>query len=71
MLILLFGAICALVYTAAFKGEDVVSSSYSQRLFMESTPFLFLAESFIQIICGPGLFADLYSIYVQNVDVNC
>ena len=41
MLILFFGTVCVPVFIAAFmRREDFLSSSYIQRLFMESTPFL-------------------------------
>ena len=55
MLIFLFGTVCLLVFIAAFIGGDFVSFSYIQRLFMASTPVLFFAVLFVEIISGLGI----------------
>lgn len=49
-------------------GEDFVSTSYNQRLFMESILVLSLAVSFVEIISGPkrGSFAGIYRTKVKK-----
>ena len=50
-------------FTAAFMVEDSVSSSCIHRILMESTPFLFLVVTFIEI-------TSLHALHDLNEDVS-